>query len=1089
MFLRHSSLVFLIITALSFSAFAQSPEDKEAPDIAKIRSEWFYAPRRDPQGHVRGDLRLKALQQKEQMRRKQQSGATATQAPAIAPSTLASPSIGVNDASTGTTPAAGSNATAIAPAPSSASSFSDLASTPWQPIGPQPMNNAGIKEAGRVIAIAVDPRNSSVAYLGTAEGGVWKTTDAGTNWTPLTDNQVSLATGSLVLDPSNPDTIYLGTGEGTGGTTARTQYYGAGILKSTNGGASWTNLPGPFAKRTFGSGGSRILSLGISPTNSQTLIAAVSSDYQTDDGIWRSTDGANTWTHVLTCEFPWTAFFVANGNAYATCELGGASHSQVLKSTDGGVTWNAVGAGLGTPFDYIELTAAPSNPAIMYAGLESPTGSNGTLMPFMYKSTDGGTTFTQLTNAPQYCNQCSYANVIRVSPTDPNVVFAGGLDLWRSLDGGASWSDQSASSNSNSLHADQHAVVFASDGSTLYAGNDGGVWSSTNYTATSSTLPPIAWNNLNSTLNTALLYPGLTIDPANPSRAFVGTQDNGNLRYTGALEWDILFCGDGGFTVTPGNGTDYATCFLGIFSKTHVYKSTSDGAVGTWTEMPQPTTEAMVNINSPFVGDPNNASRLYFGAQHVFQSNDGAQTWQIISPQFGSALGGVAVSPSNPNVVWAGVQLGGVVRVTQNALSGTAATWSTTGALLPQHRYLTSLAVDPHNPAVGYATYAGFSGFGDTGQVFLSSNYGASWSNITGNLPNIPVNAIVVDPDAAGTLYVATDVGVFYSTDNGASWAEAGTGLPNAVAHWLTLHEGSRILRVSTHGRGAWDLQLPTVTNQSCPAPATAGVKICTPANGATVQSPVHFTAAATGNAQIKSMKIYVDGVGGYTVNAASLDTSVTMANGSHKITIKAWDINNASYSNAITITVGSSTTCSAPSGGVAICSPAPNSTVSSPVHIVGKSNLSPAATSTVVYIDSVKKYSVASPSVDTTLAVAAGSHHLTVQSYNGTWVKASETFSVAGSTCTASTVNRTVTICSPANAATVSSPVHFVAKTTDSSLVSSMVIYIDSVKVYSVGSGSLDTSLNVAAGSHHLTIKAWDSTGSFSASETFAVQ
>ena len=437
----------------------------------------------------------------------------------------------------------------------------------WTQIGPQPTGYTktypllpapGYLTSGRVTALAVDPGNANVVYLGAAEGGVWKTTNGGSTWTPLTDSQPSLAVGSIAIDPSNSSNIYVGTGEEYG-VYELGSYYGAGVLKSTDAGATWTQLGASVFGTPFSScsicGGAYIGSIAVDPTQSQVLLAAAAGAYY-GNGVYRSTDGGVTWTPTLTVEgsggstLPATQvlFDPTNGH-FAYAVLGGPDDpaNGIYKTTDAGVTWNPIGTtgprALPTSnVGRIVLAIAPSLSSTMYAGVSDST--TGALTGF-YQSVDTGGDWTLLAGAPDYCGgECPVTNVIAVSPINPNWVFVGGNTeviggiasntavIWRSLDGGATWDIISDGFN-GALHVFQKAFAFSSDGAKLYAGNDGGVWSTTQAVLTSSP----AWTDLNASLAITQFNPGLSIDPGNVNNAFGGTRDNGIQQYTGGLTW------------------------------------------------------------------------------------------------------------------------------------------------------------------------------------------------------------------------------------------------------------------------------------------------------------------------------------------------------------------------------------------------------------------------------------------------------------------------------------------------------------------------------------------------------------------------
>src|SRR5947209_17632725 len=405
--------------------------------------------------------------------------------------------------------------------------FIQPVTTMWSPIGPQPTVGTFFfgNTSGRVTALAVDPTNPSIVYLGGAEGGVWKSTDGGTNWTPLTDSQPSLAIGAIVIDPNSCTpapckTIYVGTGEEN---FAIDNYYGAGILKSTDGGSTWTQLGqsaflgtggGPISARN---GGARIGALAISP-NSQTLLAAVQGASAVASGIYRSIDGGVNWALVQGGAPGTEVVFHPTDSTVAYAALGfilggpNGAASGVYKSTNGGLSWvaaNGTGANVlpsGAAVGRIEIAMPPSSPSTLYASIQDPRGATfGALLGF-FKTTDGGANWITLP-APDYCSpQCWYDNVVRVdpNPTDPPTVFAAGSAvsfptggyLIRSIDGGNSWSEVAVGGNSVRLHVDHHALAFSKPGSgtlTLYAGNDGGLRSS----AILGTPGAMIWSDLN----------------------------------------------------------------------------------------------------------------------------------------------------------------------------------------------------------------------------------------------------------------------------------------------------------------------------------------------------------------------------------------------------------------------------------------------------------------------------------------------------------------------------------------------------------------------------------------------------------------
>jgi uncharacterized protein (TIGR03437 family) len=728
-------------------------------------------------------------------------------------------------------------------------SSADIAAnaTTWTSIGSAPAKTNGETfplSAGRIAALAVDPRNNDVVYVGTAAGGVWKTTNGGTTWAPLTDTQPSSAIGALAIDRSKPDTVYAGTGEKTSYSSV---YDGAGILKSTDAGATWTYIPGPFVgpvgSRT---GGARISSLAVHPTNSQIVLATAGFN-ATFNGIWRSSDAGATWTRVASQGGGNEVFFDSTGaNAFASMEGVG-----VFRSTDAGATWTSVSTGLpSSGIGRIEIALSPSNAQVLYAGV---TAGSGTALQGFYTTVDGGAHWTQLASTPNYCApQCGYDHFVTIHPTDPKTVFVGGADragstgdgsggtgglskIFRSTDSGVTWTEVSQGPNGIGLHPDLHIGVFTADGSKLFIGHDGGVNSTTTPLAAG-----VNWTDLNATFATTQYYPGISIHPTDINIAIAGTQDNGTQRYTGQAQWSEVTCGDGGWTaIDPSNPNNvYATC-----QEISINKSTTGGAAGSFApaQKGMPAKERGQFI-PPFVIDPTTPSNLYFGTYRVWQSTDGAGNWTAISQDLGgdgaSNVSTIAVSPSDSNTVYAGTG-NGLVFVTSNAGAGASATWTSRSTGLPS-RYVTQVTVNPKTATSIYATFSGFKFGSDTaGHVFRSTDGGTSWSDIsgtgTGALPNVPANDLVVDPDVAGTLYLATDVGVFVSANDGGAWTPLGSGLPRVPVTALRMHRPTRILRASTYGRSMWDLSVPVAG--APPTLPTLGVGGTV--NGATFKTPV----------------------------------------------------------------------------------------------------------------------------------------------------------------------------------------------------------------------------------------------------------
>ncbi|HEV2688375.1 MAG TPA: hypothetical protein VGV35_07465, partial [Bryobacteraceae bacterium] len=574
--------ISLALAALCVTSFAQQ---REKDDRQAAREEWFYSQRTYPRAQIPAGARVKAIADI------QRNDA------AMRLRHLSAPLSSVN-----------------------ARLATTLDATNWTSIGPKPTDlGSTYVTAGRVNALAIDPRDNNVVYAGGAEGGVWKTTDGGANWTPLTDDQNSLANGAIAIDPSNPDTVYVGTGEEN---FAIDSYYGAGILKSTDAGATWTNLAGDtFLRATI----SRI---AIHPTNTQTLLLSASS------GIWRSTDGAQTWTRVMTGTGTAVVFDPTNGDiSYAALgNVSGSSVNGFYRSTDAGQTWTlTMGSGANSlpsnNVGRIDIALAPSTPTTLYVAIQrAPATTSGTLLG-IFKSTDSGATWTNL-NAPDICagvTQCWYDMSIRVNPRTPDIVFAvGSLTILRSLDGGASWNQLNfIGPNRVEIHVDEHILAFTNDGTKLYIGNDGGVYSTGDITAAQ-----VNWTELNDTLAITQFYPGISINPSDPTIGFGGAQDNGTQRYGGATSWNNVTCGDGGSTAI--DPTIPAIAFAACQS-IQILRTSNSGNNYSRSQYGIASNDR-VQFIPPLVMDASNPQTLYFGTFRVWQSRDGGGKFSAISP-------------------------------------------------------------------------------------------------------------------------------------------------------------------------------------------------------------------------------------------------------------------------------------------------------------------------------------------------------------------------------------------------------------------------------------------------------------------------
>jgi hypothetical protein len=664
------------------------------------------------------------------------------------------------------------------------SPFASLVNTSsaWSSIGPAPISTGvtGSETAGRINSIAIDPKNSQTLYIGAATGGVWKSTNGGASWTPLTDNECGLAMGSVAIDPVNPQILYAGTGEENFSSDS---YQGCGVLRSTNGGTTWTQL-GATTFVTASGTASRIAKVVIdfasAGSTSSTILLVAS-----QTGLWKSDNSGSTWTLSLAGIITDLVADPTTAGTYTAAigSVNGGTANGIYRSTDFGVSWNKLSGGLPTSsVGRIALGMSPTTPNIMYASVQ--TTSSNTLLG-IWKTLDGGTSWNKLTATNASCSsQCWYDMALAVDPAQPDHVVFGGISLYHSTDGGTTFRTM----GSGVVHVDHHVFVFdPTTPTTMYSGNDGGIFRSTDGGAT--------WVSLNTNLALTQFYPGISVHPTDASIIVGGAQDNGTMQWNGSSKWPTLFGGDGGFTAVNHRtgGSTFVTCQWPTCVPLR-----RDGAGTFLTKGTGLNSGDRGAFIPPMVMDPVNPTVLYFGTYRLYRTSNSGDLWTPISGDLTNGTGTIrtiAVAPSDTTTVYVGAS-DGAVQVTTDL----GATWTNISAGLPL-KSVTYIAVDPRDPRTAYVTVSGFG----TGHVWKTTNRGASWTDISFDLPNVPVNTIVLQKGSR-ELDIGTDIGVFALPDGVTSWQPLAAGLPNTVIHDL-VYDGPRgRLVAATHGRGMFTL-------------------------------------------------------------------------------------------------------------------------------------------------------------------------------------------------------------------------------------------------------------------------------------------
>ena len=621
----------------------------------------------------------------------------------------------------------------------------------WTSLGPS--DAIGGTNLGRVNAIAINPSNANMFYVGAPGGGVWKTTDAGATWSTTTGVLPTLAIGDIAIDPTNPQTVYIATGDAFGyGNPFWGGTYAIGVWKSIDGGSTWSTTGLSF---TVGQNRT-IRRVVIHPTNPKILLAATSA------GLFRTVDAGATWASLWSDSTFDVEFNPSDGNiVYATT-------TAAKKSTDAGATWTTLAATScgGSRFN---IEVAKSNPNVLYT-----LCTNGTVQ----KSTNGGSTWST-TTAPGVTLYGYYDNVLAVSPLDPEIVIVAGFDMKKTTDGGTTWSSVPTAG-----HVDNHCVRFAPDSSTtILCGNDGGLFRTTN--------GGTAWSSLNKGLAITQFY-RLGLSRSTPSLMIAGAQDNGNMKLNAGTWTNITNAdGMGGFIDFANDNNIYATIQYGS-----LYRSTNGGA--SWTGINTPSTGAWI---SPFCQSRTQANTIYAATNKVYTSTNQGTTWVAIS----GTLAGVSqftilkVHP-NPNYLVAG-DGHYLCRTTNGGTNWT----DITGTLPVAGNYLTDAIMSDNDPPTIWATFSGY----NAGQkVYKTTDGGSTWTNISGSLPNIPANCATSENKAGNPIYVGTDAGVYYIKDGMADFVPFKLGLPNVIIDQLEIHYGSTKIRAATYGRGLWECDL-----------------------------------------------------------------------------------------------------------------------------------------------------------------------------------------------------------------------------------------------------------------------------------------
>ncbi|MEO7310897.1 MAG: hypothetical protein ABIX01_10905, partial [Chitinophagaceae bacterium] len=820
-----------------------------------------------------------------------------------------------------------------------------LLSTSWTPIGPNPIPNGQVLNgvqtpvSGRVTAIAVHPTNPNIVYVGTAQGGLYRSLNGGTTWTALMDNALSLAIGAVAISPSSPDIIYVGTGEPN---FSGDSFFGVGVYRIDNATSGTPILSAPLGAAQFN--GRAIGEIIVHPTNPAIIFVASTSGVGgvsgsatsplPNRGVYRSTDATSatpTFSQIGVLASPNNNFSVrdiaidpSNPNILlANLVAGGGGIYRSINALSATPTWSQVFAFPSGSGGTSNLTAefAAVHPvgdadATIYAAVGNTVSGNG--QGRILKSTDGGATFTQV-NPLTFCTpQCFYDIAVDVDPTNKNNVYVGGTGartFVRSTDGGVNFT-----ASQNDVHTDTHVIAVApSLPTTIYFGSDGGIYKSIN--------SGTSWGSLNNTTFQATQFMSLAVHPTDPNFTIGGTQDNGTEYQNSAGVWNRADFGDGGFSAIDQNAvnTTNVTMYHTYFNQTNnligfgrntttpcategqwSFKGIYGGAVnpsvycdGSSDAFNGISISDAVLFYAPIALGPGNPNTVYFGSSKLYRSVNKGDVMTLASQSLINPISAIGISPQNDNVRIVGQNNGGLFGIT----TGATTLINLDPANTIPNFYIGRAVIDPNNVNTAYVT---LSSFGVT-NVWKTTNLNnlpanpPTWTAASSGIPQVPVNAFLVDPANSNNLYAGTDIGVYVSTDAGATWVPFGTGLP-IVAVFDMAKTAGNLLRIATHGRGMWQLAMlvpctdNTITLTSAPGTNAQTVCINTPitditysttgATGATFGGlPAGVTGTFATNMVTISGTPSASGTFNYTVTLTGGCGATVTANGSITVT------------------------------------------------------------------------------------------------------------------------------------------------------------------------------------------------------------
>ena len=640
----------------------------------------------------------------------------------------------------------------------------------WEAVGPFTHTNTGSWSSGqgRVNIVHVDPSNANTIYLGAPAGGIWKSTNNGSTWTPLTDELPQIGVSGIAVDYSNSNVIYIATGDKDAGDS-----YSVGVYKSTNGGLTWnpTGL-------TFTDINSRAGDIVIHPTNNQILWCA------TNNGIYKTINAGTSWTRVQTGSFSQGNIRLKPGDPSIVYAV---TSNAFYRSTDTGTTFTQVSTGLPATSGRFVMDVTPANPEYIYI-LSSKLSTDNYNFQGIYRSTDGGTTFTarntttnifENTTSP---SQAWYDLALGISSTNAEEIYTGCLNVWKSTNGGTnltkinSWSNPTGPSYT---HADIHYLGF--HGTKLFAGTDGGIYVSSNNGTN--------FTDLTAGAQISQFYK-ISVAKQSSANMVGGLQDNGGHAYSGS-QWKNYYGADGMDTaINPTNQNQYYG-FIQYGNSLYISNNAGNSNSGSV------SSPGGVNGNwvTPLIA--NNSGELFSGFAGLYKLVGSAWVQQNVSPLGTGNLDEIAVDPSNDDVMYVANGVG-LYKSTDRGVNFTNVFNSVNGNI-------TFIEVHSTDSNIVYLVTEGASG-----KVLKSTNGGVTFTDFSTGLPSIGKECIIHQGrNTDNPLYLGTSLGVYYRDDSMSSWSPFDTNLPNVSVKDLEINLEDAKLIAATYGRGVWQTDIP----------------------------------------------------------------------------------------------------------------------------------------------------------------------------------------------------------------------------------------------------------------------------------------